>query len=123
MEKETKQKLDTLAQLLQQLQISNAEDNKTINTAQSIVNDLISTNDQNPQKAKSQTRRPKRGDKPKIGDRVTIVNPKGNQPREGTVIGFTKAGYVKIRGETGHIIRRIPINIIIQTQDGGRKSG
>ena len=41
-----------------------------------------------------------------VGDKVEILNPKINQAQEGTVIGVTKSGFVKVDSEDDKIIKR-----------------
>jgi hypothetical protein len=113
MKKDDKEKLDTIAELLQQLKLSNAQENQAIDTAQHIVNELRNK-DNTHQITKQQKGKVKRGERPNIGDKVSIVNPKGTQPVEGTVIGYTKSGYIKVKGRDGQIVRRIALNLIIQ---------
>jgi hypothetical protein len=108
-------KLDTLTELLNQLQLTNASNAHTINEAQTIINELRQQSKSTTVKStKEVKRKTKRGTKPEVGDIVVIVNPKGNQPKEGTVIGYTAAGFVKVKGKNGQIVRRIPLNLIIK---------
>jgi hypothetical protein len=46
-----------------------------------------------------------------IGDQVTIINPKGRQLSEGTVVGFTPTGFVRVETADQNIIRRFPFNL------------
>jgi hypothetical protein len=46
-----------------------------------------------------------------IGDQVTIINPKGRQLSEGTVVGFTPTGFVRVETADKNIIRRFPFNL------------
>jgi hypothetical protein len=109
-EEQRNSKLDELTRLLDELKLNQTNNNNTINTAQSLINELRDNSKKEPAKNSKK----KRGSKPEVGDRVVIVNPNRNQPKEGTVIGYTLAGFVKVRGDNGHIVRRIPINLIIQ---------
>jgi hypothetical protein len=114
MEKDDKHKLNSLAELLQQLKLSNAEESNAIENAQNIINELLSKDNTKHQVKEPKKKNPKRGERPEIGDKVTIVNPRGKQPTEGTVIGYTKGGFIKVKGNDGQIVRRIALNLIIQ---------
>ena len=53
----------------------------------------------------------KKSKKISIGDRVEIVNPRGNQPSEGTVVRITSL-FVFIKSESSDkLIRRAPSNV------------
>ena len=47
----------------------------------------------------------------KVGDQVTIINPKGNQLPTGTVVGFTPTGFVRVQTVDQNVIRRFPFNL------------
>jgi hypothetical protein len=114
MEKNDKHKLNSLAELLQQLKLTTAEESNTIENAQNIVNELLDKDNIKHQVKQQKKKKPKRGQRPEVGDKVTIVNPRGTQPTEGTVIGYTKGGFIKVKGNDGQIVRRIALNLIIQ---------
>ena len=46
-----------------------------------------------------------------IGDRVAIRNPRRDQPRDGTAIGLTRAGYIQVKTADQQIILRYPKNL------------
>ena len=47
----------------------------------------------------------------KVGDQVTIINPKGSQLPTGTVVGFTPTGFVRVQTADQEVIRRFPFNL------------
>jgi hypothetical protein len=109
-------KISTLTKLISELHIKQQQIHEEIIEATALVDEINQRRKKEPTIKEKQIKKVARGTRPKIGDTVTIVNPKGNQPTEGTVVGFTKTDYVKVQGKDGTIIRRIPRNILIHKE-------
>ena len=46
-----------------------------------------------------------------VGDKVIILNSTKKEEKEGTIIGVTPKGFVRIKTNTGKTIRRLPKNL------------
>ena len=57
------------------------------------------------------------------GDRVRVINPNKGQERKGEAFGTTKDGLIKVRANSGQVIRRLPKNLrkVEQDADGDNK--
>ena len=111
--KENKQiqpELNKLIDLINNLKIKQEEINKQITEAETLIHNIshktINTNTDRENK----TVIFEYGDF-RIGDRVRIRNPKGQQQNKGTLIGVTTTGFARIQTNNGTIIRRVPNNI------------
>jgi hypothetical protein len=109
-------KITELTALLEELEINQRRISSDINTVKGLVQELSSQVDTTTKHRPKKEQNKQRGIKPNIGDIVTVVNAKRNQPHTGVVVGFTLTGYVKVRGSNGDIIRRLPINLIITSE-------
>jgi sRNA-binding protein len=103
-------KIKQLSSLIQKLEISQQQINKDIARIKTLVNEINNkkentTNKDKPIRAYAVV-------KPDIGDTVRIKNPRGKQNNQGTVVGYTKTGYVKVQINDGQIVRRISSNLL-----------
>ena len=47
----------------------------------------------------------------KLKDRVRIINPSPGQQHEGLIVGITKDKLLKLKIDSGNVVRRIPRNL------------
>jgi hypothetical protein len=104
-------KLASLTKLLDELHLEQLHISNQIQETRKLVHE-ISNKKQN-KETKNIIWNKKIGTVPNIRDEVTVINPKGNQPSRGTVIGYTKTDFVKVQGKDGSIVCRIPKNLRI----------
>jgi negative regulator of genetic competence, sporulation and motility len=107
-----KEKINQLSELVQKLEIKQQDIHNDIKQIKKIINELNNTKQENI-KNEDKPIRAYAVVKPDIGDTVRIKNPCGKQQNQGTVVGYTKTGYVKIQiGDNGQVVRRIPSNLL-----------
>ena len=112
-EEQLKDDIKELNELIKNLKLTQQQINSQIQEAEKIVTSI--TNRDNKTKQTINNRNNKLvvfeyGDI-RVGDRVRIRNPSGNQQNKGTIIGATKTGFARIQTQNGDIIRRVANNI------------
>ena len=107
---EKKDQLIIITELLQQLELQQQTINTQIDSVKNTIKSIKRENE-NRQYITNKTTTFK-GSRLKVGDKVQIINPKGNQQNTGTIIGQTKTGFAKIQTNNNNIVRRLPFNLI-----------